>query len=112
MSKTVLQEIKDEMNSLKSGHNSWKQLVKFFESNEQIKPYYEEIVEECRRDNYFGMATMMIMTIEKLLEEIDDLKDEYDFVTDKKILKFSQGETINLTGKIVEINDDTKKEIE
>lgn len=74
MAKTVLQEIKDEMDSLRSSANGWKRLVEFFETNEQLKPYYEEIKEECRRDNYFGIATMMVMTIEKLLEEIEDLK--------------------------------------
>ena len=45
---------------------------------------------------------MMVMPIEKLLEEIEDLKNEYDFVTDEKILKFPKGETINLSAKIVE----------
>lgn len=112
MKKTVLDDIKKEMDSLRSGYNGWNRLVEFFETNKQIQPYYEEIIEECRRDQCFSYPTIMILTIEKLLEEIEDLKDEYDFVTDEKILKFPKGETINLTGKIVEVKDHTKKEIE
>ena len=112
MNKTVLDDIKKEMDSLRSGYNSWNRLVGFFKTNKQIQPYYEEIHEQCRRDNYFGMATMMIMTIEKLLEEIDGLKDEIDFVTGEKIITFPKGETINLTGKIVEVKNHTKKEID
>lgn len=79
MPKTVLQEIKEEMSSLRSGYNGWKRIVDFFETNKQIKPYYEETIEECRRNQCFGMATIMVLTMEKLLDEIEDLKDEIDF---------------------------------
>lgn len=111
MNKTVLDDIKEGMDSLRSGYNGWNRLVKFFETNKQIQPYYEEIIEECRRDQCFSHPTIMILTIEKLLEEIEDLRDEYDFVTDEKILKFPKGETINFTGKIIEVKDHPKKQL-
>lgn len=112
MSKTVLQKIKDEMDSLRSGYNGWNRLVEFFESNKQIQPYYEEIVEECRRDNYFGMATMMVMTIEKLLEEIEDLKDEIDLITGNYEIEKQPVKTVHVTSKITEVKYNPKKEIE
>ena len=112
MSKTVLDDIKKEMNSLRSGYNGWNRLVEFFKTNKQVQHYYEEIAEECRRDLCFSQPTIMILTIEKLLEEIEDLQEEYDFITDEKILKFPKGETINLTAKIVEVKDHPKKNIE
>lgn len=74
--KDKVKQLEGTVHTLRSSSNGWKKISEFFETNKSIKKYHEEIVEECRRDNYFGVATMMIMTIEKLLNEIEQLKDE------------------------------------
>lgn len=73
-------ELKKEINILTSKANSWDRIEKFFKENKDIAPYYTETVEECRRDNYFGCATMMVITMEKLLEKISDLEDDIEYL--------------------------------
>lgn len=76
MSKTVLDDIKKEMDSLRDGYESWSIVEGFFKNNERLKNYYADINDPCVLNNYLGRAIMVTRTIEKLLEEIDDLKDE------------------------------------
>lgn len=64
--------------------NSYKQIKHFFDSNKQIQKYYTEIKEQCIKDNCYGVATMMVVTIEKLLETIEDLEDEIKFLEKQK----------------------------
>ena len=73
-------ELEDKIRSLTSKSNSWERMVEFFESNKSIKEYYDDVSEECRRNQSFGYATIMILTIEKLLEKIDDLKDDVKYL--------------------------------
>ena len=56
--------------------NGWDQLYTFFHEDKRIKPTFEEVVEECHRDNCQSAVTMMILTIERLLDENENLKEE------------------------------------
>jgi len=60
------------LNSLVSCTNSWIRLDKYFNEDEFIKPYYEEACEEAMRDNCHSSVSIMIMTIKKVLDEIED----------------------------------------
>ena len=49
---------------------SFDRLVKFFEENVAIKPYFNAISTECKKNECYSLSTIMILTIEKLLDEI------------------------------------------
>lgn len=73
-------ELKKEIDKLRGKANSWDRIEKFFKENKDIAPYYNEAVEECRRDNCFGCATMMIIAMEKVLEKVSDLEDDVEYL--------------------------------
>lgn len=62
----------DALNVLVSCTNAWISLEKFFQEDTEIKPYYEEARDEAWRDNCQSASVIMIMTIRKLLERIDE----------------------------------------
>lgn len=72
-----------EISKLESNSNSFKQVENFFNTNKNIKKYYEETKDECIKDNCYGVATMMVLTIEKLLERIEDLEDNVVLLEDE-----------------------------
>lgn len=76
----------NKISMLESKSNSFEQLENFFNSNKQIQQYFDEIKNECIKNNYYGKATMMILTIEQLLEKIEDLEDEINFLEKEKTL--------------------------
>jgi len=73
--KMVIENIKNNQGKI----NGYIRITDFFNTDKQVKTYFDEIKEQCRKDNYFGEATMIIMTIEKLLEKIDDLEDDKNY---------------------------------
>lgn len=73
-----------EISVLQSNSNSFKQIEHFFNSNKQIQKYYTDIKEQCIKDNCYGVSTMMVVTIEKLLDTIEDLEDEIKFLENQK----------------------------
>ena len=58
-------------------------IERFFKNNKDVQKYYQEAVEECRRDNCFGVATMMVIAMEKMLERIEDLEDDIKWYEEK-----------------------------
>lgn len=78
MSNTELEkEINKKVSILTSKANGFDRLEEFFDNDKRINTYYKEAVEECRRDNCYGVATMMIVALEKMLDRLEDL-DEYE----------------------------------
>lgn len=73
----IEKELNKKISILTSKANSWDRIEEFFDKDKRIKPYYEEAVEECRRDNCYGVATMMIVALEKMLDRLEDL-EEYE----------------------------------
>lgn len=61
----------EESKSLVPQSNSYIQLEKFFYKNKRIKPFFEEAQNECIETGNVGMATIMITTIENLLDELE-----------------------------------------
>ena len=49
--------------------NAWMSIIKFFETNKEIQPYFEAISEELYRDGRYGLTTHIISTIEMILEK-------------------------------------------
>ena len=107
-----IEELKSQLSALTSASNSWSSLVDFFETNEIIKPYYQEVIEECRKDNYFGMSTVMIMTIEKLLEKVTDLEENIELRDNVIKLELPPVKSVTVVGKIVKVIDNQNKNIE
>lgn len=68
-------EINKKVSILTSKANSFDRLEEFFEKDKRINPYYKEAVDECIRDNCCGVATMMIVALEKMLDSLEDLDD-------------------------------------
>ena len=68
--------LNDELSSLRSRANSYDSVKNFFNTNARVEPYWNEVREQCIRDNCQSVPTMMILTIEKLLDEIDNLEEE------------------------------------
>lgn len=68
-------EINQKVSKLVSKANSFDRLEEFFEKDKRINPYYKQAVEECIRDNCYGVATMMIVALEKMLDRLEDLDD-------------------------------------
>lgn len=62
---------REVMNELISKSNSWDRLVRFFENSDEIQDYYKLSREECKKYNCSSEAIMMIVTIEKLLENVN-----------------------------------------
>lgn len=75
-----MEKTKEEISKLESKANSFKQIEHFFNTNKSIQKYYKETIDECIRDNCYGVSTMMVLTIEKLLERIEDLEDNNDLL--------------------------------
>ena len=59
-----------DLNELKA--SSFDRLTEFFKENSIIKPYFDVITEECKKNKCYSLATRMILTIEKLLDEINN----------------------------------------
>lgn len=72
-----------ELSKLRSSAGSWNMIEQFFDNNKDIQKYYQEAREECRRDNCFGVATMMVIAMEKMLERIEDLEDDVRWYEEK-----------------------------
>lgn len=68
-------EINQKVSKLVSKANSFDRLEEFFEKDKRINPYYKQAVEECIRDNCYGVATMMIVALEEMLDRLEDLDD-------------------------------------
>lgn len=51
--------------------NSYRQIERFFYNDKRIKPFYEEAQRECIECGNVGMATIMITTIQNLLDELE-----------------------------------------
>lgn len=60
--------------------NNWRKIEDFFNTNEDIQIYYERVKEKY---TYNNDATHMIITIEKLLERIQDLEDDLEYLERK-----------------------------
>lgn len=61
----------EESKSLVPQANSYMQIEKFFYKNKRIKPFFEEAQNECVETGNVGMATIIITTIENLLDELE-----------------------------------------
>jgi len=61
--------------SLEGRSNAYNQIEKWFNENPEIKKYYEETQKECFNEQCFGTATIIIITIEKLLNKIKNYED-------------------------------------
>lgn len=59
--------------------NSYNNIVNFFNTNSDIEPFYKKTKQECFDSNCYSSSTMIILTIEKLFEEISNLKDDIEF---------------------------------
>lgn len=58
----------------------WERIEYFFNTSEDIQPYYERVIEKNKNINE---ASQMVMTIEKLLERISDLEQDLEFLESK-----------------------------
>ncbi|MFR2889116.1 MAG: hypothetical protein ACLTDM_13085 [Clostridium butyricum] len=63
-------------------NNNWRKIEDFFNTNEDIQIYYERVKEKYTYNNCDD-ATHMIITIEKLLERIQDLEDDLEYLERK-----------------------------
>ena len=66
-----ISQLVDILTTLSNKADNWDNLIKFFENDKYLNKYYKEFKEECNRETYFGKTNAMIMTIKKLLEEIE-----------------------------------------
>lgn len=63
-----------------SSVNAWISIEKFFDTNEEIKQYYDEVSRELTNDGCYSKVIIMTTTIEKLLEKVmeyDDYRSVY-----------------------------------
>ena len=65
---------RERINELTSKSNSWDRIVRFFENSEEIQEYYKLAVSECKEFNCHSEAIMMIVAIEKVLEDNESLR--------------------------------------
>lgn len=69
-------KLHETISELISKSNSWDRLINFFVNNKEIEPYYKMAQQKACNCQYFGTDIICILTIEKLLDEIQNLKDE------------------------------------
>lgn len=48
--------------------NAWTMMEKFFETDPRIQPIYQEVKQQCLRDQIYGVSTVYIATIQELLD--------------------------------------------
>lgn len=56
---------------LTSKANSWDNIEEFFKNNEDIKSIYEEARDELYKENCQSASSIIILTIEKLIDKAD-----------------------------------------
>lgn len=63
---------------LKSYKGGWDSIKNYFDSDPMVSPLFKETCDDLIKDQCFGIANHMIVTVEKLAERVDNDKDEIE----------------------------------
>ena len=62
---------KDDLNIIKLKAKSFDKIVNFFETNELVKPFWEQTLHEFNECNNSGIVNMIKETVENMIHELE-----------------------------------------